>query len=123
MSLLLKICEVANNKFIGPRVKFKGVIEEPRIFTMLYENDQGLYDNLGFYHICSPRLLLATMMVSESKSNTEINGMLNDHVAKVVPVKIDGKTETHCAKCGKAVPAQVVSKLDIIANVRTLTLR
>lgn len=125
MSLLLKICEIANDKFLGNRnlkVRFKGIVEKPRIFTMVYWSKDG-QENLGFYHICSPRLLLAKMLATEFKSNDELNILLNDHVAKVVPVDIGReKPVTLCGKCGEEVPTQVASKLDIIGNVRKLKL-
>jgi len=123
MSLLLKICEIANDKFLDKKVRFKGVFEKPRIFTMVYENQQGQQENLGFYHICSPRLLLAKMLASEISNTEELNILLNCHVAKVVPLKTNKGSVTLCGKCGHEVPRQLIGKLDIIANVRKLTLK
>lgn len=115
MSLLLKICETVNTKYLDQSFRFKGIIENPRIFTLTINDESA-----GFYHICSPRRLLAKLLASELSTNEQLNALLNDHVAKFVTSK---SGELFCGNCRIQVPRQLVGKLDIIQNARKLTLR
>jgi len=132
MSLLLKICEVANEKYLESNspARFKAIIEDPRIFTMVTDDDKGQQVNHGFYHVCNPRLLLASLMAGTFTGLEAFNQMLNAALAKIVTVKVTNVPEYNkvttccaCAKCGLKIPGAAISKLAIIENVRKITHR
>lgn len=124
MSLLSKICKKINESYLPQGdVVLKPVVENPRIFTMLRISGET-NSNMGFYHVCNPRLLLTALSVSEFKERTSLNEMLNLYIGRVLDTdSLKGKQVTACGKCFLEAPPSVVSRLAIITGAAKLKLR
>jgi hypothetical protein len=124
MSLLVNICNTINKKYLSEGdVVLKPVVKDPRIFTMLRIKDDTVI-NLGFYHVCNPRLLVTALSCSALKNRASLNDMLNLYVAKVLnETDYKQRSQLYCGNCMLSIPRDVASKLAIISESAKLKLR